>query len=265
MSQVFPRTRTGCLTCRLRKKKCDEEKPHCRACKRNKLDCSWPPHIRRRFNLDNDQAVPNGGNTNVLVAVGKSSLETSAESASISLTSGASHKFTSSAELDEVVWSSGLNTFLSPLRAGMLLPVSQTLLSHYLESTAPKLAPSPDVPFVSWVVPIAYNDDLLMHSILALSGAHLSYRSQENITIQQATCRHYSLAVRTLRRISEDENLLRKPLVLLRVILTVMILCHYEVFHQNFILAKMTSLTWSGGLAGYLRKSRRISFHPPSG
>jgi hypothetical protein len=103
------------------------------------------------------------------------------------------------------------------------------MLSHYIECTAPKLAPKPDVPFVSWVLPVAYGDDLLMHSILALGGAHLSYRLQGNIDIQQATCRHYSVAVRTLHCISEDEPLLREPLALLRVILTVIILCHYEV------------------------------------
>ncbi|KAJ0161877.1 hypothetical protein CTA2_5451 [Colletotrichum tanaceti] len=36
------RVRTGCLTCRGRKKKCDETKPRCRGCERNKLDCRWP-------------------------------------------------------------------------------------------------------------------------------------------------------------------------------------------------------------------------------
>lgn len=242
MSQVFPRTRTGCLTCRQRKKKCDEEKPRCRACKRNKLDCSWPPHIRRRFNLDDFQEISNDGNSQALVVVEKSSTETSVESAPTSHTGGVSPEFTNNTELDEVVWSWGLNTFLSPMRAGMSLPVSQTLLSHYLESTAPKLSPSPDVPFVSWVMPIAYNDDLLMHSILALSGAHLSYQSQENIAIQQATCRHYCFAVRTLRRISEDESLLREPLVLLRVMLTVMILCHYEVCCPKILLGQFLPL-----------------------
>jgi hypothetical protein len=255
MSQVFPRTRTGCLTCRQRKKKCDEEKPHCRACKRNKLDCSWPPHIRRRFGLDDHKEISNDGNSNASLVVKKSSTETSVKSASTSHTGGASPKFTNNTELDEVVWFRGLKAFLSPMRAGMLPPVSQTLLSHYLESTAPKLSPSSDVPFASWVMPIAYNDNLLMHSILALSGAHLSYQSQENIEIHQATFRHYSLAVRTLRRISEDEILLREPLVLLRVMLTVMILCHYEVCCQNNIRLIATSLTLSGGLQGNLRKS----------
>ncbi|KAH7022175.1 hypothetical protein EDB80DRAFT_805846 [Ilyonectria destructans] len=47
------RVKTGCFTCRGRKKKCDEVKPLCSGCKRNKLNCRWPtsaqctrrPHI----------------------------------------------------------------------------------------------------------------------------------------------------------------------------------------------------------------------------
>lgn len=37
------RTKSGCLTCRRRKKKCDEEKTggKCQACIRNFLDCCW--------------------------------------------------------------------------------------------------------------------------------------------------------------------------------------------------------------------------------
>jgi hypothetical protein len=236
MSQMFPRTRTGCLTCRQRKKKCDEVKPHCRACERNKLDCLWPPHIRRRFKLDDYQGVAVDGHPHKLVVGRKTSTATSAESVPPSLAGEVSPKVIDNTDPDEVVWSWGLNTFLSQVRAGMLLPTSQVLLSYYLEFTAPKLAPSPDVPFVSWVMPVAYNDDLLMHSILALAGAHLSYRSH-GIEIQHATCRHYSLAVRTLRRISEDETLIHEPLVLIRVILAVIILCHYEVRAQPFYSA----------------------------
>ncbi|KAM3126110.1 hypothetical protein CJJ07_000134 [Candidozyma auris] len=38
------RTKTGCMTCRRRKKKCDEHKVggKCQACIRNFLDCHWP-------------------------------------------------------------------------------------------------------------------------------------------------------------------------------------------------------------------------------
>ncbi|KAG9240143.1 hypothetical protein BJ878DRAFT_317108 [Calycina marina] len=35
------KTKSGCLTCRERKKKCDETVPVCRACHRNKWPCPW--------------------------------------------------------------------------------------------------------------------------------------------------------------------------------------------------------------------------------
>lgn len=43
-TQIKRRTKTGCLTCRKRKKKCDEDKVNgkCQACTRNFLDCCWP-------------------------------------------------------------------------------------------------------------------------------------------------------------------------------------------------------------------------------
>ncbi|CAI5756955.1 unnamed protein product [Candida verbasci] len=43
-NQIKRRTKTGCLTCRKRKKKCDEDKINgkCQACTRNCLDCTWP-------------------------------------------------------------------------------------------------------------------------------------------------------------------------------------------------------------------------------
>jgi hypothetical protein len=42
------RTKTGCMTCRKRKKKCDEDKVHgkCQACTRNFLECCWPEEIK---------------------------------------------------------------------------------------------------------------------------------------------------------------------------------------------------------------------------
>lgn len=36
------RTKTGCLCCRRRKKKCDEAKPGCSGCVRNNLQCVYP-------------------------------------------------------------------------------------------------------------------------------------------------------------------------------------------------------------------------------
>lgn len=38
------RTKTGCFTCRKRKKKCDEKGPVCLGCSRNFLKCVWPSY-----------------------------------------------------------------------------------------------------------------------------------------------------------------------------------------------------------------------------
>ncbi|PYI12656.1 hypothetical protein BO78DRAFT_300599 [Aspergillus sclerotiicarbonarius CBS 121057] len=43
------RSRTGCLTCRHRKKKCDECRPSCAGCQRNGLECQWEPSASPRI------------------------------------------------------------------------------------------------------------------------------------------------------------------------------------------------------------------------
>ncbi|KAL4887679.1 fungal-specific transcription factor domain-containing protein [Aspergillus karnatakaensis] len=60
-----PRSKTGCLTCRQRKKKCDERKSTCAACHRNNLVCRWQPadavaptRRPRRRRLLSDRSLP---------------------------------------------------------------------------------------------------------------------------------------------------------------------------------------------------------------
>lgn len=57
----YPRKRslTGCLTCRRRKKKCDETKSICNACRRNFLECEWPANSKR---VDKKASPPKYGN-----------------------------------------------------------------------------------------------------------------------------------------------------------------------------------------------------------
>lgn len=51
------RSRNGCLTCRRRKKKCDELLyPQCRNCHTNELQCTWPEHIVKAKRLRETKA-----------------------------------------------------------------------------------------------------------------------------------------------------------------------------------------------------------------
>lgn len=52
------RVKTGCFTCRNRKKKCDETRPVCAGCLRNKVACRWPdshPHSPSSTEHDNGE------------------------------------------------------------------------------------------------------------------------------------------------------------------------------------------------------------------
>ncbi|PYH47170.1 Zn(II)2Cys6 transcription factor [Aspergillus saccharolyticus JOP 1030-1] len=44
-TEPIVRVRTGCWACRRRKKKCDEAKPVCGGCVRNRLTCQWPSSV----------------------------------------------------------------------------------------------------------------------------------------------------------------------------------------------------------------------------
>lgn len=53
------RTRAGCLSCRRRKKKCDQRKPRCLPCERNQIPCTWAsiPQLSKDANQKLAQAA----------------------------------------------------------------------------------------------------------------------------------------------------------------------------------------------------------------
>ncbi|KAL0956371.1 hypothetical protein HGRIS_002518 [Hohenbuehelia grisea] len=44
----YTRSKTGCLTCRVKKIKCDETKPSCMRCTHGQRDCTWPEGVPPR-------------------------------------------------------------------------------------------------------------------------------------------------------------------------------------------------------------------------
>ncbi|KAF5326286.1 hypothetical protein D9611_000045 [Ephemerocybe angulata] len=44
----YTRSKTGCLTCRVKKVKCDESKPVCVRCSHGQRDCTWPEGVQTR-------------------------------------------------------------------------------------------------------------------------------------------------------------------------------------------------------------------------
>ncbi|KIJ49610.1 hypothetical protein M422DRAFT_66083, partial [Sphaerobolus stellatus SS14] len=44
----YTRSKTGCLTCRVKKIKCDETKPNCTRCTHGQRECTWPENVPTR-------------------------------------------------------------------------------------------------------------------------------------------------------------------------------------------------------------------------
>lgn len=197
------RSRNGCLSCKARKKKCDEVKPRCAACRRNQLVCEWSEWVFDKVDCRNDASQG---------ASGRLSLPYGAGSRTLSIPPSVPILYAGSG------------------RPCALTPLSALLLGHYLAETAGILVmmPSDSNPCVTILLPLGHTDDLLMHGLLAVSGAHMAYRENDKTEVAEAAILHYTLLLRQLRaelsslREHDSEKMER----LLRVLL---ILCQYEV------------------------------------
>lgn len=206
----YPRCKSGCLTCRQRKKKCDEGKPDCSNCLRNRVRCRWPRSTPERD--DGESHTPAEVHQQRNPEPGDVEREVVA------------------------TWNKRRVSFLSKERACSLTSVSSILVEHYLTQTACQLVPLPmsHNPFIRLVLPLACSDDLVMHGILALSGSHLGCKQTNPVEIQHATWRHYSVLVRSLRAGMQDIGAVSSdPDKILRLLMVLIILCHLEVCYEE--------------------------------
>lgn len=190
----YARVRTGCLTCRRRKKKCDEKKPVCSGCSRNKLACRWPE---------------NRGDESPTTSLARSSNDMNAS------------------PVPKVKIANHLHRLDNPCT---LKPESYLLLRHYLCETGAMLAAQPlhKNPFITHVAPLAYMDDLLMHAVLALSGTHLAFGNGSDDGTQTAALCHYSTVISGLRQ-RADLFQVQDIQKSVRMLLILLVMCHYEV------------------------------------
>ncbi|KAJ6499110.1 hypothetical protein C8R45DRAFT_981130 [Mycena sanguinolenta] len=56
----YTRSKTGCLTCRVKKIKCDEAKPSCMRCTHGQRDCTWPEGVPARKRAPSVKESPDG-------------------------------------------------------------------------------------------------------------------------------------------------------------------------------------------------------------
>lgn len=232
------RTTTGCLCCRLRHKKCDEETPICGGCWRNSLICSWPQRD------GNDQPSTDSGWRKRLLSgkyqtiVIRGSKDPDSEESNNLKQNPLQEVFMASDTCQNISWESKeavryraprFPLSINPGHLTLMNGNARILFSHYATETANPLSTRPDGenPFVANVLPRAQADSLIMSAVIALSGVHFCYKFP-NTEMLYTTWSYYAQAIRGLKHEltrldgGDDESLIR-------LLFVTILLCHVEV------------------------------------
>jgi Fungal specific transcription factor domain/Fungal Zn(2)-Cys(6) binuclear cluster domain len=223
------RARSGCLCCRLRRKKCDERKPICSGCDRNKLLCSWAPKHGQVSDLGWRNRLESGERVS---QVGKDFEPIRSAPGS----SNPTETYQQHPKQESSIGQSPASQLRFPEMFGtasLKSHSSRILFEHYINNTSHLLCTirGPENPFITCVIPLARTDPMIMDCVLAISGAHLGCAASDP-EIPLASSTHYALALRqfkhTLTQTASGKGL--KPVNLL---LTALMLCHVEVSAQE--------------------------------
>lgn len=256
------RSRAGCVVCRRKKKKCDEQQPVCGDCERLGLDCQYR-EVVKSLPLPAASISPSTNNTAEGPGTWTTEISSLLAADDLSPVAGwielivqedlaALHKPTSlnqSAALvdlpvpcaikDEVNYA----TFLPPTALMNLIGVTvdnlrswtlgeRHLLNHFLSAVSRALvvAEDKDNPFLRIIVPMALENDMVRHSLMALSASHLSavYPSY-----MEAMLLHRSLALKALKSGLTDRRLFAWALA------ATLLLCLCEVSSRHTLLVDL--------------------------
>ena len=240
------RRRTGCIGCRLRHKKCPEEKPQCVNCLRNGLLCTWPePGNKRHAELLTRTNLTHR-KTNHCHSRKRSSesasdikptaqeLEGHIKSTETEVTKhGDTHNSSPIPILSsDNVSNSWIPRALDPLDLVQRLrrPYSKKLLHHYVHRTTKVIAlyqtSGKKNPFVAELLPMAVSSNLILDGLLACSGIHLA--NLVGGTVDETTWVHYGQAIQAqkfgLTTLTQGNSE-----VLVSLLVTAMLLCIFEV------------------------------------
>lgn len=167
------RSRAGCLSCKERKKKCDETRPRCSDCRRLNLPCRWWSRSPVSGSVSElDRQSPSQG---VPISDTASAPPSGSASGSASA-SAAGHG-------SNIDWPVQMEMVVTPVASpGRDMPYldneeDRSLFNHYLHTVARALSRtantnSADNPFLTTLVPMAAASDTLTSVLLGLSGCH---------------------------------------------------------------------------------------------
>lgn len=206
--------------CRRQHKKCDERRPVCSRCSAKGKDCQWPVTVRPEAYSNRSPSFHDA----------PSPIEEAAPIENIPSDLGPCRQErlspTPISNVEVGLEDKGLR-LLSPPRCS-LGPVSSMFLAHFVGETSRYMTTvSPEKnPFLTHILPLAFSDELIFHSLLALGGAHLeSKRFSPEINIW--VCRHYGRVLHLLQDIISRKS--NELIDWLRAFLALLMLYLFEV------------------------------------
>ncbi|KAH0847646.1 hypothetical protein AYO21_02924 [Fonsecaea monophora] len=235
------RTKTGCLTCRQRKKKCDEHRGVCHNCARRKTDCVWPAKLNSQPNKQSPSEVQSDAPSNT--GLTPESVDNDNDGlhivpnedrqlcTSISLSSN-SHSPTSPVlaidDLDKANHEFPLVVFPQLRAITSSSKIYSPPVFDYMRMVfVPQLVrPATDGQYIrdftSGSLQVANYIPVFMDALLACSAAEIKENDPFHLRIAES---HYVNAVRGMRTYLAEDDSAQAEIIALR---TVLILCIYE-------------------------------------
>ncbi|KAL5092276.1 hypothetical protein Trisim1_002163 [Trichoderma cf. simile WF8] len=189
-----PRSRHGCLTCRARRKRCDAQRPVCRACIRVNVECEWPSKGRasdyhrrdldteandHQHGCDEQQQQQQQQQPARPEAAARGSIVTSDYMAA-SLSSSLSSSSSSTATVPQAPSYSTLPNRFNRKLSAKDAALERHLLTYYVHSFIPRvtIAKSSTNVFTSLYIPMSFQHSGVLDAIIACAAAHLAKSTQ---------------------------------------------------------------------------------------
>lgn len=264
----YSRTKNGCQPCRLRRKKCDEEKPKCGGCKRNHLMCGWPGPQDVTMKKPEKSSRNSRLSSHVIVAPDSPTspyeLEIPSESLSVTRKSP-SYRSQDPAVINFVRTYHPIFKQPPPSVFGALShSTSRVLFEYYYHKTASHVSAHPHDfnPFIKHLMPLAVSHDLILQSLLAWSGSHLSIIS---IEVKATTCMHYAQAIQGIKH-GLTKYATGQEDMIMELLISTLMLCFIEVCHLfpyikfNSELKQITRGNHNGCAFHHVKAARQLLF-----
>ncbi|KAJ5574157.1 uncharacterized protein N7459_008584 [Penicillium hispanicum] len=215
------RSKTGCITCRRRKKKCDETKPACLNCQKNAVVCEgYPP---KEIWKSGRQKIADG--TKILIPT-CSETDTRTD-------------FSCPPPAVRTHSLAAVPRSLPLLIDGIETEIDRRFLDHFVYgfSRVLTLINDDSNPFKEILLPMATQHRGLMHSLMCLSGSHLSGLDPEP-QLKERKYFHFHRAIQDLKdnitasssqNVDEDQQLLvEDPIIASTIALSLNTICEGE-------------------------------------